>query len=149
MTLLASVVIIFSLNNIFGKRIFISDQLDKIWQLFFGSVAGIVGGLTSILGVVGVFYLSMKDLKPKEFIAGNGLLIFVGCLSVGAGYIFTGVLQFYMIGPSLLGTLSALLGFLLGTFLRNFLSPENFYKVIWFLFLITGFRLALTAFSKF
>ena len=149
MTLLASVVIIFSLNNIFGKRIFISDQLDKIWQLFFGTVAGVVGGLTSILGVVGVFYLSMKDLKPKEFIAGNGLLIFVGCLSVGAGYIFTGVLQFYMIGQSLLGTLSALLGFLLGTFLRNFLSPENFYKVIWFLFLITGFRLALTAFSKF
>ena len=149
MTLLAGVVIIFSLNNIFGKRMFISDHYDKIWQLFFGVIAGIVGGLTSILGVVGVFYLSMKNLKPKEFVSGNGLLIFVGCLSVGAGYIFSGILQTYMIGPSLLGTLSALVGFVLGSYLRNFLSPENFYKIIWFLFLITGLRLALTAFSKF
>lgn len=149
MSLLAIVVILFSLNNIFISRISISNHYDRLWQLFFGVLAGVVGALTSILGVVGVLYLSMKDLRPKEFISGNGLLIFVGCLSVGTGYIISGVLQYYMVGPSLFGTVSAIIGFLLGSFLRNFLSPENFYKIIWFLFLITGFRLALTAFEKF
>ena len=39
-------------------------------------------------------------------------------------------------------------GFYLGLF-KNFLSPQNFYKIIWFLFLITGIRLAITAISKF
>jgi len=149
MTLLATVVILFSLNNIFSKRISINPRHDHMWQPLFGTIAGLVGGLTSILGVVGVLYLSMKNLKPTEFIAGNGILIFVGCLSVGTGYILSGVLQIYMIGPSLFGTLGAFSGFFLGSFLRNYLSTENFYKIIWVLFLITGLRLAITAFSKF
>ena len=54
-----------------------------------------------------------------------------------------------MLLPAMFGTLSAFLGFYLGSFLRNFLSPQNFYKIIWFLFLITGIRLAITAISKF
>ena len=149
MTILATVVILFSLNNIFSKRLIISEIFDKQWQLFFGIVSGIVGGLTSILGVVGVLYLSMKNLKPNQFVAGNGLFIFIGCVSVGTGYLLSGVLQAYMLFPSLFGTLSAFLGFYLGSFLRNFLSPQNFYKIIWFLFLITGIRLAITAISKF
>ena len=82
----------------------------------------------------------MKDLKPKEFIAGNGLLIFVGCLSVGAGYIFTGVLQFYMIGPSLLGTLSALLGFL---FLREKISIN-----VWIAIFIATIGIVIMAFGN-
>ena len=149
MTILATVVILFSLNNIFSKRLIISEIFDKQWQLFFGIVSCIVGGLTSILGVVGVLYLSMKNLKPNQFVAGNGLFIFIGCVSVGTGYLLSGVLQSYMLLPALFGTLSAFLGFYLGSFLRNFLSPQNFYKIIWFLFLITGIRLAITAISKF
>ena len=101
------------------------------------------------MGVVGVMYLAMKDLKPSEFIAVNGFLIFIGCLSVGLGYMISGVIQPYMIGPSLLGTVTAFIGFKIGSKLRNFLSSENFYKILWILFLLTGLRLALTAISKF
>ena len=90
-----------------------------------------------------------ENLKPNQFVAGNGLFIFIGCVSVGTGYLLSGVLQSYMLLPALFGTLSAFLGFYLGSFLRNFLSPQNFYKIIWFLFLITGIRLAITAISKF
>ena len=149
MTILATVVILFSLNNIFSKRLVISEIFDKRWQLFFGIISGFVGGLTSILGVVGVLYLSLKNLKPNQFVAGNGLFIFIGCISVGSGYLISGVLQPYMLFPALFGTLSAFLGFYFGAYLRNFLSPENFYKIIWFLFLATGIRLAITAISKF
>ena len=149
LTILAVVVILFSLNNIFRKRLTLSKNHDFYWQILFGSFAGFIGGLTSILGVVGVMYLAMKDLKPSDFVAANGFLIFTGCLSVGLGYIISGVIQPYMIGPSLLGTVTALIGFKIGSILRNFLSSDYFYKALWILFLLTGFRLALTAISKF
>ena len=149
LTILASVVIIFSLNNIFRKRLTLSIKLDFYWQILFGSLAGFVGGLTSIMGVIGVMYLAMKDLKPNEFVAANGFLIFIGCLSVGLGYMLSGVIQPYMIGPSLFGTVTAFIGFKIGSNLRKFLSSENFYKALWILFLLAGLRLALTAISKF
>ena len=47
------------------------------------------------------------------------------------------------------GTVTAFIGFKIGSKLRNFLSSENFYKILWILFLLTGLRLALTAISKF
>ena len=149
LTLLASVVILFSLNNLFMKPLRLNLKLDFYWQLIFGSFAGIIGGLTSIVGIISAMYLAMLNLKPKEFIDGSGFLIFIGCFSVGMGYIVMGVIEPFMIGPSLFGTFMAFLGFKLGAFIRKFVSPDNFYKILWIIFLVTGFRLAMTAVSKF
>ena len=149
LTLLASVVILFSLNNLFMKPLRLNLKLDFYWQLIFGSFAGIIGGLTSIVGIISAMYLAMLNLKPKEFIDGSGFLIFIGCFSVGMGYVVMGVIEPFMIGPSLFGTFMAFLGFKLGAFIRKFVSPDNFYKILWIIFLVTGFRLAMTAVSKF
>ena len=149
LTLLATVVILFSLNNLFGKTLKFNQKFDFYWQLIFGIIAGIIGGLTSIVGLISAMYLAMLKLNPKEFIDGSGFLIFIGCISVGSGYVLMGIIEPFMIGPSLFGTFTAFLGFKLGSFVRKFVSPDNFYKILWIIFLITGFRLAITAISKF
>ena len=66
--LIGILVVIFALDNLFRGAWSFDIKNDRLWQLGMGSIAGIIGGLTSIWGVPIIIYLILRKASPQEFV---------------------------------------------------------------------------------
>lgn len=119
----------------------IPDRLDTSAQLGFGSIAGLVGGLTAVWAAPIVIYLSARNTAKDEFVRASGLLIFMGSVPLMAGYLREGLLDrdTAMISAAML--VPAMIGFALGERARAHLSEQGFRKMILVIFAIMGLNL--------
>lgn len=119
----------------------IPDRLDLPAQLGFGTLAGIVGGLTSLWLPVIAVYLAARDVRKDEFVRATGLILFSGSVPLLAGYWSEGFLTGPLAGISLLMMAPTLGGLLLGAVLRERLSETAFRRILWALFVLIGLNL--------
>jgi uncharacterized membrane protein YfcA len=116
-------------------------RFDRAAQLGFGTVAGVLGGLSGVWAAPMIIYLTARQVPKDEFVRATGLLIFLGSLPLVAGYVQQGFLTADLAMVSAVLVVPTLLGFALGARLRSGLSNEKFRKVLLYVFLLLGLNL--------
>lgn len=141
------VIIVFSGLSLIGFNLNIKNRHDSIWQLLVGTIAGIIGGLTSLWGSPLIMYLLTRPLTPKQFVDISGFLLLVGCLPLSIGYYQTGVLSLEtMLVPALVAIATGLIGFQIGAAFRARLASAFFKKLILIIFMLMGLRMLISPF---
>jgi len=117
------------------------DRHDRVAQVGFGTLSGILGGLSGVWIAPIIMYLSARNLSKDAFVRASGMLLFVGSVPLVAAYVQQGFLTQEIAGVSLVLVLPTLIGFALGARLRSRMSNEKFRKVLLYVFLILGLNL--------
>lgn len=146
--MIAISIILFVLNQLFGRGLRLPAGYDRPAQYALGGAAGIIGGLTSAWAVPITAYLVMRQVSPKQFVDASGFLITIGCIPLLLGYSATGVFHTGYLGYGIMGTIAALVGFSIGERARGKLPSALFHKLVLVLFLIMGLRLGYSGISS-
>jgi uncharacterized membrane protein YfcA len=117
------------------------DRMDRVGQLVAGSVSGLIGGLTSVWAPPMAIYLAARQVDKDEFVRATGVLIFFGSVPLFLGYVLQGFLDMRGMGLSLTLILPALIGFSIGEYLRQRMSPEGFRNALLLVFFVLGLNL--------
>ena len=134
--------VIFSLNSLFGLTLPVGP--GKGWQVGFGVISGVLGGMSSIWSPTVAMYLVARDVDKERFIGATGFLFLLGAIALGAGEIIAGLITVPVLLKSLVGLCVVLVGFRLGELLRGGVSQALFRKIVLTVFLIMGVRLIAT-----
>ncbi len=86
-------------------------------------------------------YLLATNTPKDRFIGATGFLFLSGCIPLGVGLVFTGLLTGPVVVKSLLGLVVVLTGFRVGEIMRNHISQDLFRRMVLFGFLLMGLRL--------
>lgn len=138
---LGIVVILFALSNLFRQPPPLPPNWDKPAQIISGTLAGILGGLTTIWGPPMVMYLLSKRLDKEMFVMITGAILTAGSLPLIASYVQSGYLTTQVLSTSVILMLPALLGMFLGEQLRKRIDTERFVKLLLLVFLMLGLNL--------
>ena len=131
--------VIFSLNLLLGIKLNIGPGRD--WQIEFGTVSGVLGGISSIWSPPVAMYLVARNASKEHFIGATGFLFLAGCIPLGAGQVIAGILTIPVLLQSVLGLCVVLIGFRVGELLRVRVSQTYFRRAVLIAFLIMGVRL--------
>jgi uncharacterized protein len=117
------------------------DRFDRVAQVGFGTVSGILGGLSGVWIAPIIMYLSARQLPKDEFVRASGMLLFIGSVPLAMAYIQQGFLTQDIAAVSLVLVVPTLVGFALGARLRKRISNEKFRRVLLYVFLLLGLNL--------
>lgn len=138
-TAIGVAMVLFSLNLLLGIKLRIGP--GRGWHAVFGTVSGILGGISSIWSPTVAMYLVARDVSKERFIGATGFLFLAGSVPLGAGQVVAGVLDFPALIKSGFALLVVLVGFRIGELLRAHVSQHFFRKAVLIAFLLTGIRL--------
>lgn len=119
----------------------IPDRLDKASQVFFGLIAGVIGGMTAAWGPPMAIYLAAKHVDKEEFVRATGFMISVGSLPLIFAYVQIGFLTGPLAGVSFSMLLPTLIGFSMGEFFRRRMSIEAFRNALLVMFFVLGLNM--------
>ena len=131
--------IIVALNGLIGFKLNIGSGIS--WQLGFGIISGLLGGVSSIWSPPVAMYLIARGIDKERFISATGFLFLVGALPLGLGLFFGGILTLEILLQSGLGLVIVLLGFRVGELLRARVTQAWFEKSVLIAFFFMGVRL--------
>jgi uncharacterized membrane protein YfcA len=134
-------IVAFSLIHLNFTMPMMPDRYDRLAQVGFGTVSGILGGLSGVWIAPIIMYLSARDLSKDEFMRASGMLLFVGSVPLVTAYVQQGFLTPEIARVSLGLVIPTLIGFALGARLRSRMSNEKFRKVLLYAFLVLGLNL--------
>lgn len=138
---LGASILLFVLVNLIAWAPRIPDRLDRAAQVLAGTVAGVMGGLTSVWAPPMAVYLASRHAPKDEFVRASGLLIFLGSLPLAAGYLRQGILDGETALMSVVLLIPTFAGFYVGERLRYRLSEVAFRKLLLLLFFLMGANL--------
>ncbi len=136
-----TIIVLFSLINLFYSPPSIPARLDKRAQFVGGTVAGIIGGLTAIWSPPIAIYLIARDVGKEDFVRATGFLFFIGSIPLCFGFIQNGLMTGSLAGISMAMIIPSLIGFSLGEVIRSKIKPERFKSIVLICFLIIGINL--------
>ena len=143
--IMAATIIGFALYNLIGQSLAISRAHETKWQVICGIAAGLLGALTSMWAVPLLVYLTGLRLPKDEFVDVSGYLLLIGCLPLAMGYFATGIVTSTIIPFALLAAVMAIMGFMVGEYLRRYVNQQLFRRLVLWFFLIMGLRMAFYA----
>jgi hypothetical protein len=138
---LGIVVVLFSLTSLLVVPPPLPDRLDKAGQAVAGTLAGIIGGLTSIWAPPVVIYLLSRRVEKDAFVRASGTILFCGSIPLLLGSISSGLLDWQRGGMSFLMVFPALFGFWLGEIIRRRVDSSRFRTLVLLVFLVMGLNL--------
>ena len=144
--LLASIgiaMVLFAVPSLFGWRFTVGSS--PLWQALGGTIAGIIGGLSSVWSPPVVMYLIGRNIGKDEFVGAVGYIFMVGSIGLGIALGSIHLLTAELFLPSMVGLGVSLLGFRIGEDLRRKINTEIFRKLILIAFLLMGSRLVLVS----
>ena len=132
-------VIVFALLQGSRHRFYLSDSMVKPAGVVFGTLSGLIGGISSFFGPMLVVYLlSIRDLAKNQFVSSISFL-YVGAVVPWAInlYLF-GILDRVTLIYSVIATLPIILGLVIGQKIRGRISEERFKILIISILLVSG-----------
>ena len=131
--------VVFALNGLSNFKLKLGPEMH--WQLSFGIVSGILGGLSSIWSPPVAMYMISRNLDKDRFITATGFLFLIGSVPLALGLFIGGTLNSGIMLQSLTGLIAVLVGFRLGEILRSRVGQNLFQKAVLIAFLVMGGRL--------
>ena len=140
LTISIGVAMIFvSLNGLFGFRM--RTGPSPCWQVGFGLLSGVLGGLSAIWSPPITMYLISRGINKDQFISATGFLFLVGSFPLAIGLFLGGILNQKIIFQSIFGLVIVLFGFYVGEGLGRSISQKRFEMAVYFAFFCMGLRL--------
>lgn len=126
----------------------VSFQLKRQWTIrsdwqgmalvFSGMISGLFGGLTAFYGFPVLPTLLASGIREQSFIFAASFILFTGAMVLAVGLSSQGFMTITDALLSVLLFLPALLGMLLGQWIRRRLRPELFERIVLVVLLGTG-----------
>jgi len=138
---LGAVIILFVITTWFSKFPPIPQRLDRLFQIIFGSIAGVMGGLTAIWAPPMVIYLLSAKFSKDDLVGGMGLLLVAGLVPLTIGYVQSGLFNQSTLLLSTIMTVPIILGFTIGESFRKRMNTEQFRNALLLFFLLMGANL--------
>lgn len=111
---------------------------EKIFGPLIGSVAGVIGGITSLFGILPIFFFVALELDKEKFVAAVSVLLFTGSIALMLSLQSMNFLRLTELSYSLIGLGPLFAGMWAGTKLRHRIDQPTFKKVVLTLITIMG-----------
>lgn len=141
MLILGVVIFLFAASSLLVKPKPFPERFDRAAQIFAGTTAGILGGLTAIWAPPIIIYLMSRGVEKNDFVRVTGVLLLAGGISLCIGFWQAGLLTSSNALFSLGLVIPTLLGFSLGEILRRRLNSQRFRTLVLMVFLVMGLNL--------
>lgn len=138
---LGAAILVFVIFSFAGWVPHLPDRFDRVSQVGFGFLSGIIGGLSAAWAAPLAMYLSARGVEKDEFVGVTGFLIVAGSVPLLLGYAQVGHLPTDRAMLSVAMIVPTLLGFTAGEALRKSLSPALFRRIFLILFAVLGANL--------
>ncbi len=150
-TLLALVgicVIAFTILQVSSFRL----QLGRRWVMpagiLFGTLSGIIGGISSMFGPMLIVYMmSIKNLGKDEFVSAISFLYVCAVVPWAISLFSIGLLRGTLLWSSLIAIIPVTLGMVLGQHLRKKISEDRFQYLMLLILLTSGSSMLWRAWS--
>lgn len=122
------------------------EMHQPIWAYLFGLFAGLLGGAYNTSGPPLVIYGNARRWPPQKFKSNLQSFFALNSAMVFAGHAFSGNISPDVWLHYLWAIPAIILGFLAGNKLDRYLDPDRFRKIVLWLLVFLGLRLALMAY---
>ncbi|GFM89217.1 membrane protein [Pseudomonas cichorii] len=126
---LGGALLLYALSGLFLPTFKVSARTERWLGPVCGFITGIITSATGVFVIPAVPYLQALSLERNELVQALGLSFTVSTLALAAGLLWNGALGGGEMGASLLALIPALLGMLLGQWLRQRISALVFKRV--------------------
>lgn len=127
---LGCALLLYAAAGLFNFHMNVSPPAERWAGPTVGIVTGFITGATGTFVVPAVPYLAGLGLSRDELIQALGLSFTVSTVALGIGLLWHDALELQSISDSALAVVPALLGMMLGGWIRRRVSPERFRR--WF-----------------
>jgi uncharacterized membrane protein YfcA len=123
---LGAVLALYGLLGLTSVEFSVPTRLEPWLSRLIGAVTGVVTAATGVYMIPSAPYLQAIGLKKDGLVQALGLSFTVSTLALAASLVRDGALQISVAGASLLALAPALLGMVLGQWVRARVRPETF-----------------------
>ena len=132
------VVMVFSLINLTGFTIAVPEGKEQATGLVAGMVAGLIGALTAINGMIFIMYLVGLGVERRVFRSAIAVLFIVSAIFITSGYWVVGFLDEGKVVLGLACIAPSFIGMWIGNKFGELLPNEGFRKLVLIALLIIG-----------
>ncbi|MFT6559441.1 sulfite exporter TauE/SafE family protein [Sneathiella sp.] len=136
--MLGIILLIVTSLDLMGKSLTVLKKQQKIVAPIIGISSGIIGGMTSLFGIMPIFFFVSLGLTKERFVSVVSVLLFSGSLVLAISLQRTDILGPIEAFYGLAGMVPILFGIWIGTNLRRRVDPVFFKKVVLVLILLVG-----------
>lgn len=136
-----TIIVIYVSANLMAPSFRIPAERERAVGLVVGSLAGVIGGMSTLFGPPLIMYFTALHLAKDHFIASlGGVLLFASFLTV-ISYLAMDILTQRLLLLSALCLLPMLAGLLFGQVIRNWINPALFRRGVLILLFFAGLNL--------
>jgi uncharacterized membrane protein YfcA len=139
---LGAALIVYAVLGLCAVRMTVPRHAEPWLGPLAGAASGLVAGATGVFSIPGVIYLNGLGLDKDELIQALGITFTVAMLALAAGLWRHGMFHGAIVGDSTLALIPALLGMLLGQWIRQRISAAMFRTCFFVGLLLLGTHLA-------
>lgn len=136
--MLGFILILIASLEIKGVSLSFLKNHEKIWGAVVGATSGVVGGMTSLFGIMPIFFFVSIGLSKEHFVSAVSVLLFTGSLVLAISLERSSILGPLEATYGLIGMVPIMFGVWIGTQIRKRIDQVFFRKVILSLVLIVG-----------
>ncbi len=111
---------------------------EKIFGPLIGLVAGVIGGITTLFGILPIFFFVALGLDKEKFVAAVSVLLFTGSVALMLSLQSMNFLRLTELSYSLIGLGPLFAGMWAGTKVRHRIDQPTFKKVVLSLITLMG-----------
>ncbi len=126
---LGSALLLYALSGLFLPTLRVGGRTETWLGPICGAITGIITSATGVFVIPAVPFLQALGLSKDELVQALGVSFTVSTLALAAGLLWRGTLGGGELGASLLALVPAVLGMLLGQWLRQRISAALFKRV--------------------
>jgi uncharacterized protein len=123
---LGAVLALYGLLGLTSVEFSVPTRLEPWLSPLIGAVTGVVTAATGVYMIPSAPYLQAIGLQKNDLVQALGLAFTVSTVALAASLVRDGALQISVAGASLLALAPALLGMVLGQWVRARIRPETF-----------------------
>ncbi|MCF5706946.1 TSUP family transporter [Pseudomonas syringae] len=138
---LGGALLLYALSGLFLPAFTVASNTERWLGPVCGFITGIVTSATGVFVIPAVPYLQALGLERHQLVQALGLSFTVSTLALAIGLSSTGALGRFELGASLLALIPALLGMLLGQWLRARISAVVFKRTFFIGMALLGLHL--------
>ena len=134
-------IMLFAVVQLAGAQFRLAPQTRIRDEVMFGTVSGLVGGVSGVWGPPLVAYLVAIDVEKREAVRTLGVIFAVGAVALAGAHLRSGVLNAETIPLSAAALVPALGGLALGTRLHDRMPQATFRRVMLGVLAVAGLNL--------
>ncbi len=139
--IMGMIVILFSLSQLLTTKFYISPKIEVFFSPLIGILAGILGGISSLIGPMIAMYLVSLKLQKDLFVITIAIIFLFFSSTLYITLIFSGTMNFTNITSSFLASIPVMIGVVFGGKIRKKINQKKFEIFLIFFLILIGLNL--------